>query len=522
MIETIEEQVERFRPKTTPADILPKVSNPPYADVGFCLECSVQHARDVEHHLEDAVKFSQGDPNRELFQALLDRQRLVRKGVDKLRIQQIQATGGETCIACGNAIEAPLNPDRWPIGLRLPEPKKPYYVYWIKTDDIYVGPFGKREWATRVAHEGHEVVRRKRGWRPPYYSNPGNPEIPEYCEFTKEEVKPKEYFDPKSFRTLCPESPTRLCKDLPPELACATRIIIGCEEGKFVEGRCQVGPEAHVIYHGLPKTRPHTPSPGNPDPAQITSALERIRRLHTQAIPDDPGKSIDPRTGQQYDRFWLPEPLKRELIAEFKRPEGEKTGIAAVKYFNPAGVGTWWISEYDPERDEFFGIARIHVPEKGYISRRELRETRLTLGLWVERDYYWTPQTLETIMREEAAGSHGQRDEAARRKALLKYYEALPEAPPRLPPLKRKGSNPDELGRIDFLELLIDVLKDHEKNLDALIRRGSGAVDANTERLEALIARLEEVVKSVEEKGYPSLPHALAVVEEALRQAERR
>lgn len=223
-----------------------------------------------------------------------------------------------------------------------------------------------------------------------------NPGIPEHCEFSAEEVKPKEYFDKASFRTLCPESPTGLCKDLPSELACATRIIIGCQEGEFVDGRCRVGTEAHVIYHGTSLSNPHTVNP-----ELITSSLERIRHLHTQAIPDEPLKSINPRTGQQYDRFWLPEPLKRELIAEFKRPEEEKTGIAAIKYFNPAGVGTWWISEYDPEWDTFYGIAHIHVSEYGYTSRKELRDLKLRMGLWIERDYYWTPKTLKEIMREE-------------------------------------------------------------------------------------------------------------------------
>ena len=81
-------------------------------------------------------------------------------------------------------------------------------------------------------------------------NNPGNPGIPEHCEFTKELVKPKEYFDKNSFRTLCPECPEARCSLCPPELACATRIITGCKQGNYIKGRCQVGTEAHVIYHG--------------------------------------------------------------------------------------------------------------------------------------------------------------------------------------------------------------------------------------------------------------------------------
>jgi len=77
-----------------------------------------------------------------------------------------------------------------------------------------------------------------------------NPRIPEKCRFEKEVKLPKEHFDPKSFRTLCPECPQARCSLCPPELACATRVIIGCRKGEFVEGKCRVGTETHVIFHG--------------------------------------------------------------------------------------------------------------------------------------------------------------------------------------------------------------------------------------------------------------------------------
>ena len=82
----------------------------------------------------------------------------------------------------------------------------------------------------------------------PSGANP-NP-IPEKCSFEKEVKLEKEHFDPHSFRTLCPQCPQSRCALCPPELACATRIIIGCRKGEFVEGRCRVGTESHVIYHG--------------------------------------------------------------------------------------------------------------------------------------------------------------------------------------------------------------------------------------------------------------------------------
>lgn len=86
----------------------------------------------------------------------------------------------------------------------------------------------------------------------------GNPDsLPVQCIWRKEERKPKEYFHPESFRTLCPECPMSRCALCPPELACATRIIIGCPKELWDEKakKCMGSTEVHVIYHGSPKPK---------------------------------------------------------------------------------------------------------------------------------------------------------------------------------------------------------------------------------------------------------------------------
>jgi len=97
--------------------------------------------------------------------------------------------------------------------------------------------------------------------------------------------------------------------------------------------------------------------------------------------------------GQQMDSAWLPEEIKQMLIDEQNRSEEEKTGLALVKYFG--GPGTWWVSEYVSETDLFFGKAEIHFKEYGYVGRRELRETRFSRFLWIERDFWFEPRPLE-------------------------------------------------------------------------------------------------------------------------------
>ena len=96
--------------------------------------------------------------------------------------------------------------------------------------------------------------------------------------------------------------------------------------------------------------------------------------------------------GQQMDSAWLPEEIKQMLIDECNRAEKDKTGLALVKYFG--GPGTWWISAQHPETDLFFGKAEIQFKEYGYTQRRELRETRVSRFLWIERDFWFEPRLL--------------------------------------------------------------------------------------------------------------------------------
>ena len=134
--------------------------------------------------------------------------------------------------------------------------------------------------------------------------------------------------------------------------------------------------------------------PGDGSPR--TPSLEQLRELVTENIPDKPRTQRD---GKQPKEQWLPEALEKELKAEFLRSEDEKTGVALVKYFTPDGSATWYISEYMPEDDVFYGYCDLGngFPELGYVSRKELRETRGKMGLHIERDYYFTPKSLNEI-----------------------------------------------------------------------------------------------------------------------------
>lgn len=65
-----------------------------------------------------------------------------------------------------------------------------------------------------------------------------------------------------------------------------------------------------------------------------------------------------------------------------------------VKYFNPTGVGTWYITEADKLENNkylFYGYCHLgddQFAELGYVSQEELENIKLPFGLTIERDLY--------------------------------------------------------------------------------------------------------------------------------------
>ncbi|MGL5714339.1 MAG: DUF2958 domain-containing protein, partial [Paraclostridium sp.] len=72
--------------------------------------------------------------------------------------------------------------------------------------------------------------------------------------------------------------------------------------------------------------------------------------------------------------------LEKSLPAMYSM-EGVEDKEAVVKYFNPAGAGTWYGIEYDPEHRIFFGYADIgYGGEYGDFSLDELESISLFGG----------------------------------------------------------------------------------------------------------------------------------------------
>ena len=98
--------------------------------------------------------------------------------------------------------------------------------------------------------------------------------------------------------------------------------------------------------------------------------------------------------------------LTKELLKRFEkvgRQEDVNDPIVIAKFFNPAGAGTWYATEYDPSLKEFFGYVSIFGDwndEWGYFSLDELESFKGTFGLGIERDLYFEEKPASQVIKQ--------------------------------------------------------------------------------------------------------------------------
>jgi hypothetical protein len=97
--------------------------------------------------------------------------------------------------------------------------------------------------------------------------------------------------------------------------------------------------------------------------------------------------------------------MTKELEKRFAQvgsQEHIKDPVIIAKFFNPAGAGTWYATEYDPKEKMFFGYVSIFGDwndEWGSFSLEELESYKGPFGLGIERDLYWHEVRASTVIR---------------------------------------------------------------------------------------------------------------------------
>ncbi|MCR5879449.1 DUF2958 domain-containing protein [Phenylobacterium sp. J367] len=119
----------------------------------------------------------------------------------------------------------------------------------------------------------------------------------------------------------------------------------------------------------------------------------------------------------------IPDSLRPRLLANAADPGGDH--LPVIKLFNPAGAGTWLITELDPDGDTLFGLCDLGMgfPELGSVSLRELTSVKLPFGLTLERDVHFKPRVPISAWAE-----------AARQTGSISAAEAVVAALPRVAP----------------------------------------------------------------------------------------
>jgi len=93
----------------------------------------------------------------------------------------------------------------------------------------------------------------------------------------------------------------------------------------------------------------------------------------------------------------------RKALKPLYATDGDADALFTVKFFT--GSATWFAKEFDGV-DTFFGYVDLGMgcAELGYFSLSELQAVRGTFGLPVERDRYYTPQTLSELQSDSVFG----------------------------------------------------------------------------------------------------------------------
>jgi hypothetical protein len=71
-----------------------------------------------------------------------------------------------------------------------------------------------------------------------------------------------------------------------------------------------------------------------------------------------------------------------------------------AKFFNPTGIGTWYITEFDG-KDTLYGLCCVFEAELGYVSLKELESCKLPHGLRIERNTFYCGSLADAIKYEK-------------------------------------------------------------------------------------------------------------------------
>ena len=99
------------------------------------------------------------------------------------------------------------------------------------------------------------------------------------------------------------------------------------------------------------------------------------------------------------EQMLIPFALRDKLPALYET-EGQADPICHIKLFTPDSNWTWYVIVFSKaNQDICYGYVQGLENELGYFSLDELQSIKGSLGLSVERDIYFSPTKLSTLMQ---------------------------------------------------------------------------------------------------------------------------
>ena len=82
--------------------------------------------------------------------------------------------------------------------------------------------------------------------------------------------------------------------------------------------------------------------------------------------------------------------IEAKAQAQYKYGADMEKQVIVAKFFNPAGAGTWFLMNQDPnDPDYLWGVVDLFEVEVGSFSKSELENFRGPFGIGIERDLYF-------------------------------------------------------------------------------------------------------------------------------------
>jgi len=93
--------------------------------------------------------------------------------------------------------------------------------------------------------------------------------------------------------------------------------------------------------------------------------------------------------------------IEKKAQEQFHLGSDMEKQVVVAKFFNPTGIGTWYLMNQDPRDENYlWGVVDLYEIEVGSFSKSELENYIGLYGLGIERDLYFKEVNAKMLFEE--------------------------------------------------------------------------------------------------------------------------